>query len=291
MLAKHSADMDVVILHDPELLLAAQASQASVTVWDVHEDTAAALTMKSWIPAPMRGPLRSGVEFTERRAERKLHLMLAETSYSQRFSTELPVVPNSTWVGEDYVPCDGKRAIAVGMMTRARGALDLAAIAPELNTHGIQLDVVGPADAESTAALTAAHDAGHLTWHGFLPNDQAMALVDGAAVGLSLLHNEKNYQHSMPTKVMEYLAHGVPVVTTALPLAAHVVNESRAGLVVPFNDPDAAITSIKAIALVQAQQKSMASNGFLYASQNFNWSVDGPRFVRLIEEWADQARV
>ncbi|HYB49032.1 MAG TPA: glycosyltransferase, partial [Streptosporangiaceae bacterium] len=43
-LARHAADADLILIHDPELLLALPARRRRPpTVWDVHEDTAAAL--------------------------------------------------------------------------------------------------------------------------------------------------------------------------------------------------------------------------------------------------------
>ena len=50
-----------------------------------------------------------------------------------------------------------------------------------------------------------------------------MATIDGALAGLSLLRDLPNYRGSMPTKVVEYLAHGVPAITTPLPLAREIV--------------------------------------------------------------------
>ncbi|MFD0395345.1 glycosyltransferase [Streptomyces nogalater] len=76
-----------------------------------------------------------------------------------------------------------------------------------------------------------------MRWYGFLPNDRALARLSGALAGLSLLHDQPNYRHSRPTKVVEYMAHGVPVVTTPTPLAAELVERHGCGLVVPYRDP------------------------------------------------------
>ena len=64
-------------------------------------------------------------------------------------------------------------------------------------------------------------------------------MLDGALAGLSLLEDRPNYRHSMPTKVIEYMAHGLPVITTPLPLAADLVERSGCGIVVPFDDAEA----------------------------------------------------
>jgi hypothetical protein len=47
---------DVVLLHDPELLLTLPGLNLPPVVWDVHEDTAAAVTLKPWLPGPLRSP-------------------------------------------------------------------------------------------------------------------------------------------------------------------------------------------------------------------------------------------
>jgi glycosyltransferase involved in cell wall biosynthesis len=64
-------------------------------------------------------------------------------------------------------------------------------------------------------------------------------MLDGALAGLSLLHDEPNFRHSLPTKVVEYMARGVPVVTTPLPAAAELARGYECGFVVPFGDPKA----------------------------------------------------
>ena len=51
-------DHDVVLVHDPELVLAAAGGPWTTNlIWDVHEDPAAALQVKSWMPAILRRPV------------------------------------------------------------------------------------------------------------------------------------------------------------------------------------------------------------------------------------------
>ena len=57
-------------------------------------------------------------------------------------------------------------------------------------------------------------------------------MLPGALAGLSLLQDLPNYRHSRPTKIVEYMAHGVPVVTTPLPVAVELVESAGAGVVV-----------------------------------------------------------
>src|SRR5436305_12293754 len=113
-------------------------------------------------------------------------------------------------------------------------------LATRLRPHGITVELIGPADARARAQIEPAQAAGLLRWHGFVPNDRAMPMLDGALAGLSLLHDAANFRRSMPTKVVEYMARGVPVVTTPLPAAAALARGDACGFVVPFGDVGAA---------------------------------------------------
>jgi len=199
-LRAHTPGADLLLVHDPELLLVLPPRRSRPpTVWDVHEDTAAALTTKAWLPGFLRPVASGGVTFAERLAERRLHLILAEHGYNARFSGTHPVVPNTTYVPEAAAPPSGpRRVVYVGHISPDRGSLEMVALARLLAPHGIAVDLVGPADAAARAHIEAAGDL--VRWHGFVPNEQALGLVDGALAGLSLLHDEANFVHSMPTR-------------------------------------------------------------------------------------------
>jgi glycosyltransferase involved in cell wall biosynthesis len=284
---------DVVLLHDPELLLSAlslRSARGPAVVWDVHEDTAAAVGMKAWIPGPLRRPTARAFHEVERLAGHRRHLLLAEHGYAERFSGGHPVVPNSTFVPAEVAAPGADRVVYLGSLTRARGALDLVEVGKALVGSGVRLHLIGPADDPVVReALTAADEAGELVWHGFVPNNRALELLAGALAGLSLLHDEPNYRHSQPTKVIEYMARGVPVVTTPNPLARDLVIEADCGVVVPFEDPGAAAEAVKGLAADPDRVVRLAENGRLVALRDYNWAVDGAEFVRVLEAWAQES--
>jgi glycosyltransferase involved in cell wall biosynthesis len=282
-LTRYAATADVVLLHDPELLLALPRVKRGATVWDVHEDTAAALSTKPWLPKALRPPTAMAVHAAERIAERRMHLILAERGYVARFRKPHPVVPNTTYVPEVPVPYDGQRRVVyVGHLSPDRGVAEMVSLAALLRPHGIAVHLVGPADARARALIEASAD---VTWHGFMPNDAAMHLVDGALAGLSLLQDEPNFRHSMPTKVVEYMARGVPVVSTPLPNAEELVREHDCGFVVPFRDPGAAAEVILRLDSAPALRNAMGGCGHAAAQASLGWPADAREFVAQLEAW------
>lgn len=298
LLRREAGSHDVVLLHDPELLAAAwrlptrsaagpgAGQPGPVVVWDVHEDTTAAMTMKGWIPHQLRAPAAGAFRRVERAASGHYHLLLAEHRYADRFAAEHPVVPNSTRIPAHVEPPGDDRVVYLGTLTRARGGFDLLEVGQLLRGSGVTLHLIGPTPDDSLAkALAEASAAGDLVWHGFVPNDQALELLSGALAGLSLLHDEANYRHSQPTKVIEYMARGLPVVTTPNRLASELVRTADCGVVVPFEAPSAAAEAVRELAADPALVERLAANGRASALRDYNWDVDGPAFVRILEGW------
>src|SRR6201990_1178404 len=191
-LAQHAGGADLMLIHDPELLLALPSRRRRPPViWDVHEDTAAALSTKPCLPRPLRPPAAVAVHTAERMAERYVHLILAEHGYVTRFGRPHPVVPNTTYVPDVPAPPDddGRRGVYVGHLSPDRGTAEMIELARLLRPHGVTVELIGPADGRARAQIEPAQAAGLLRWHGFVPNDQAMPMLDGALAGLSLLHD------------------------------------------------------------------------------------------------------
>jgi hypothetical protein len=77
----------------------------------------------------------------------------------------------------------------------------------------------------------------HETCLGLMRGEQALARVSGSSAGLCPLRDLPNYRVSLSTKIVEYCALGVPVITTPLPLATDLVGSENVGFVVPLDDP------------------------------------------------------
>lgn len=288
-----AAGHDVVLVHDPELLLALvglprhAAGHPVIRVWDVHEDTAVALGMRGWMPGPLRRPAAATVRLLERWADRRLRLLLAEDAYAQRFTRRHPVIPNTIVVARQPPPPGADRAVYLGRLTVPRGALELVELG-RLTAGRVRVELVGPADPDCAPAVRRAQEQGWVHHHGFVPNDRALGLLDGALAGLSLLHDEPNYAHSRPTKAMEYMAHGIPVITTPNPISVELVHRYGCGVVVPFDDVSATADALLALQADPGRRLRLGAAGRAAAVQDLDWRRDGERFVRALSAWAEQ---
>ena len=282
---------DLLLVHDLELVpLCWLLRRPTVKVWDVHEDLAASVQDRVWLPRWLRGSVAWVVRAVERVAPYRFHLLAAEHAYTSRLG-DVPVVPNSTMVPADCpppVPGD-HRVVYIGRVSVHRGWPMMRDLALEL-AGTAEVHVIGEADSDVRDDVQGAHDAGTVVWAGYVPNRDALARVDGALVGLCLLSPIPNYLHSMPTKIVEYLGHGVPVVTTDLPLAREIVEASGGGAVVAHGDVGAAAAAIRELLADPEHRRGQGAAGHEYVAAHHNWAVDGPRFVAVLVDLVDRPR-
>jgi glycosyltransferase involved in cell wall biosynthesis len=280
LLAEETASADLAILHDPELTLLNRYVGCRA-VWDVHEDLHAQVADKDWIPGSLRGPARLGARLLERRAGRRFDLMLAEPGYQSRFDGGT-VIRNTPVVPETVVESVDPRIVYVGRVSLGRG-LETMLRSMELVDPVHTLHLYGPVDPAAGQLLRGLSPS--IVAHGFVDGPVALRSIEGATVGLSLLRDLPNYRHSLPTKVLEYLAHGIPVITTPLPEARRIVEDSGGGIVVPFDDPDAVAGAIIRMAS-GSFRRECADNGRRAVRDRFDWSEDASRMMVFLEQVA-----
>ncbi len=218
-----SRRFDLRAIHDPELLIPGlvAALAGRKVLFDVHEDVPAQILTKAWVPRLLRRPLAVVAAALLKAAERTMRITLAEPGYQRLFRRPHPVIPNYPDLSAlpDPRPAEGY-AVYVGDVTVERGAGVMAAAAARA---GVPLRIVGRCDPELAAGLAAA--GGDVELLGRLPHPRALDIAAAATVGLSPLADLPNYRYSLPTKVLEYLAVGIPVVASDLPGTAEVIGD------------------------------------------------------------------
>jgi glycosyltransferase involved in cell wall biosynthesis len=137
---------------------------------------------------------------------------------------------------------DGRRVLLyLGRVARARHSGFLLDVAERLRASVPQMLLVIAGDAPSAAdmawlrAEVAARGLGdHVLLTGWLPQPVALGYAVRAEVGLSPIPRGTLFDVSSPTKLVEYLALGIPCVANDIPDQQQVIARSGAGLCVPM---------------------------------------------------------
>ncbi|MVN77262.1 glycosyltransferase [Hymenobacter sp. HMF4947] len=271
----HQLRPALVVVHAPELLpltlLWQRLGRGRQFIYDVQENYGLNIRSQGVYPAGLRALLAGGLRWVESLAARHATaVVLAEASYA----AELPFLDNlpseQVLILENkYQPQPGEvlpraarplpteplRLLYSGTISELNGVREAIALARQLRLAwpgGVGLTIIGfcqqPALLADLQRLAAA-EASWLTLVGgaeLVPHAQVVAAMEHSHLGLLPYRPHPSTERCRPTKLFEYLAHGLPVLVPPNPLWVGLVQAHQAGLVVDFAQPVAAAAQVAA---------------------------------------------
>lgn len=178
------------------------------------------------------------------------------------------------------------RLVYLGLMEVPRGVLEVLDATAELVREGraIELQLVGGGrdlDLFRAHATSLGLSAPRVVFHGTLPHAQALEVVGQADVGLVPHHATESWNTTIPNKLFDYMAAGLPVISSDAVPAARVVRETGAGLV--HRSRDSASLAAQLRMLFDASERGrMAEAGRCAVRDRYNWEQDSRALLRAV---------
>lgn len=256
----------LVIVHAPELLpltvLWQRLGRGRSFVYDVRENYALNVSTQRVYRGLVRRGLASGLRWVETRAaHRAAGIILAEASYR----VELPflgAVPAGRLVvlENKYHPAPGEaplppprpaptaplRLLYSGTISELNGVGEAIAFAAQMSRAwpaGAHLAIVGycqqPALLRKIQEAVAQNPAGLTLVGGAepVPHARIVAEIGRSHAGLLPYRPHPSTERCRPTKLFEYLAHGLPIISSPNALWNDSLRQHGAGLQVDFGRP------------------------------------------------------
>jgi glycosyltransferase involved in cell wall biosynthesis len=189
---------------------------------------------------------------------------------------------------EDRVPEPGV-VLTVARLVEKKGLDALVRACGALRRSGVdaRLEVVGDGPLRSRLQALAAAEGAEVTWHGALPHEQVAAHYRRAVVfALPCVVAATGDRDGLPTSVLEAMAAGVPVVTTAVNGLADVVEDGRTGLVVAERDPEALAVALKRLLADPDLAGRLAHHARLAVAEGFSLTASVTRLRSLFDRYA-----
>lgn len=290
-----SLDADVYQLHDPELIPFGLrlALAGHKVVFDAHEDVPSQLLDKPYL-SPRSARLLSRVYLAlETGALRRFDGVLAATPLIRdRLGAHnaLTVDVNNFPRTEEFmgpaaaVAATGAAAARnsfcyVGSISVIRGVRELVQACALLRSPA-RLALAG-SFAEAGLEAEVRH---HPGWRrvdalGHLDRGGVAGVMAGAFAGLVTLLPTASYRESLPVKMFEYMAAGIPVIASDFPLWRDIVEGSRCGLCVDPRDPAAIAAAIDHLAAHPQLAQDMGANGRRAVLDRYNWENEENKLI------------
>ena len=289
-LLRHRAD--VYHLHDPELIPLGLLLRVlgRTVVFDAHEVLPSQVLGKYWIPGPLRPLVGQASRLLMWLAGRGLSAVVAAAPVVADIyagARRLVVVNNFPIhrPGRPDVPYAERTRdlVYVGGISDNRGLSSMLEAARVVHArHGAGLTLVGPFQPpELQARLAEPGVANAVDYLGVTTPDEARELVGSARVGLLLLLGIKAYEDTLPTKIFEYMAEGLPVIASDVPLWKEFLDNTGAGVVVPADDGAAAGEVACRLLADPAAAAAMGERGRQIATERYSWDTEAETLLAL----------
>lgn len=114
----------------------------------------------------------------------------------------------------------------------------------------------------------------NLVFYGYQPQEEAFKHTNDALAGIALLKPVGDYADSYPTKLFDYMALGLPIITSDLPLLRAVVEPANCGVCVsPYDSEALAEQMIWCIEHPESLRK-MGENGRKAIVEKYQWEEE-----------------
>ena len=297
---------DIYHFHDPELLVIStwiRKIAKRPTIYDAHEAQADFIEIKEDIPAVVRIILLWLYRRLEPRlARQQSGLIFADDQIALSFK-EIPV-PKTTlfnYPDSDFIdkaikltqnPIDRSPTILyLGGLKRSRGSrLMLDAFSLVLQElPQAKLLLVGPFS--PTSLEKEMHDdirrlglQNAVTLTGEVPFDQVSVYLTSAAIGWVPWLPVPKHQKNIPTKLFEYMAYAIPVVSSNLESVQPFIDHGGNGYLVTPDDPSAHARAIMEILSNPQKSLEMGRQGQNLVQNKYRWD---DMEVRLLDFYND----
>jgi glycosyltransferase involved in cell wall biosynthesis len=286
-------DADVYHLHDPELIPVGLKlkRKGKKVIFDAHEDLPKQLLTKHYLNRVTKNVLSKAFTIYERMVCSKFDGVISATPFIRdkflKINPNTVDVNNYPVLSEFINPIDWSKkfdeAVYVGGITKVRGIVEI--VSSLEYTGDVRLNLAGVFGEEMTELeVKKNHYWSKVNEFGFLNRAEVSKLLARSKVGLVTLHPVVNYLDALPVKMFEYMAAGIPVISSNFPLWREIVESNKCGLCVDPMNPQEIAEAVVYLIDHPTEAEKMGRRGRQSVEEKYNWVIEEEKLFKLYKE-------
>jgi glycosyltransferase involved in cell wall biosynthesis len=190
--------------------------------------------------------------------------------------------------GGDQIPASAPIVLYIGLIQPGRGIEQLVAAIVQVPPAHLVFLGGGSTTSEIRTLAERLGIGGRLHYLGPVPSDDVIDFAASATVGVSAaIPTSLSFEYSLPNKLFQYLAAGLPVVASDFEHVRSVVAANEAGLNVDMREPDRIAGALLEILEDRKRADQMGRNARSAVVNTYNW---GNAARELMSTYAEVAQ-
>jgi glycosyltransferase involved in cell wall biosynthesis len=175
------------------------------------------------------------------------------------------------------------RFLYAGTVGMAQGVETLVEAAARLDGEPVEVVIAGDgADAPELRERLGGGGSGSVRMVGAVPHAEVPGLYEGAQAAVVLLRDRPLFHGALPTKMLEAMAAGRPLVLSASGEAARLVERAGCGVVVPPERPAELADALLELSRDPARAERMGAAGRSLAEREFTREAAATRWLEVL---------
>ncbi|HWV29637.1 MAG TPA: glycosyltransferase [Dyadobacter sp.] len=288
---------DIVHIFVPELIPMAFLFQwtGAKVVYEVQENLFKKFAIKRYNNGPVFKQL---FRFFDKLARRNFHCVFTDDAYLEEYHNlakpfavihnyvSLPVMNSHA---HESVPAHRPEIFYLGVVSMER-CLDtmINALAllknsyPDCHLHLFGSVRVDRAELKAIAGYREVRN--NITFHGYTDQKAALRYARRSVAGIALLKPVADYPESFPTKLFEYMALQLPVVTSDFPAYRQIVEGSQCGFCVSPYNAQMLREALECCIIDSSLRQKMGRNGRKAAEVYYNWASEEAKLLSFYND-------
>jgi glycosyltransferase involved in cell wall biosynthesis len=284
----------VAHFHDPELLPWALLLQCCgiKVVYDAHEDVPRQVRHNPGLPPLAQRLLPPFVSLAEWMAGRLLSgfVVATETIFDRFPAHKTVLVRNFPRLEELQPPAPTPMRdrpmefTYVGAISEVRNIYAMIEAVTRVNPSA-QLRLAGMFAVEETELRARSMPQwSAVRFEGWRSREGVAAILADGRAGLVLLKPIQHEMVSLPIKLFEYMAAGLPVISSDFPVWREIVDSANCGLLIDPLDLDAIVAAMQWILDNPDEAEAMGRRGRQAVEDQYNWEPEGAALVAFYRD-------
>lgn len=274
--------------HDPELMFVGKKLKkyGKIVIYDVHEDIPKQIGIRVPGPKFIKNTFSFLIKIIEHYNSKFFNAIITSTPYIENriknINKNVLSIKNYPIINEFSIPeweNKNNSICYIGAITENRGII---AILDSLSFHNFKLILAGKFENPEIEVICRNHkNWKKVDFRGFVDRAGISDILSKSKIGLVTLLPIQNYLDSLPIKMFEYMAAGIPVVASDFPLWKDIIIENKCGICVnPLKSEEISI-AVKNLIENDNSSKKMGESGRISVKKKFNWELEEQKLFNL----------